>query len=130
MKNTGSTVVSAISYSIAHKILFFSFFGGGVLLGAPFIYLNKKYHIPAFHEIGIFIMLIGVFASIFTAKEIIYRMQEEGTLLYGKATAHTLYGYLRYLCFLPLVGPHIQSLVARKKAKNPFIKSPDNENGA
>jgi hypothetical protein len=129
MKTKGNVVVSAISYSIAHKILFFSFFGGGILLGAPFIYLNKKYHIPAFHEIGIFIMLIGFLASIFTAKEIIYRMQEEGTLLYGKATAHTLYGYLRYLCFLPLIGPYIQSLAARKKVKNPFTETSKNEDG-
>jgi hypothetical protein len=122
MKRPSPTIVSAVSYSLAHKILFIAVLGGAFAVGGPFIYFGSKYSVPLLREIGGLIILIGFLASIFTTREIIFRMQEEGTLLYGKATAHTLYGYLRYVYFMPILGPFAQKLMERKRAENPFVQ--------
>lgn len=111
-------------------LLFAGILGGALLLGLPLYYLGDKYHISGLQGIGGLIILIGVIAARFTSKEIIYRMEEDGTLLYGKATAHTLYGYLRFICFLPIVGSYIQKILERKKATNPFIEQNEKEDGA
>ncbi|MBW8782575.1 MAG: hypothetical protein JF599_11905 [Verrucomicrobia bacterium] len=118
MKPQGGYLVNVVSYAIVQRLLFLGFFIGGILLGLPFIYFSNKYHIAGFYEIGGVIILIGFFASVFTTREIIYRMKAEGTMLYGKATAHTLYGYLRVICFLPIIGPYIRSFVERNLPKS------------
>ena len=130
MKNYDKEAVNVISYWTAHMLLFVGILAGGLLLGLPLFYLGDKYHISALQGIGGMIIFIGVLAARFTSKEIIYRMKEDETLLYGNATAHTLYGYLRFICFLPVFGPYIQKLMERKKAKNPFIEQNEKENGA
>lgn len=50
-------------------------------------------------------------------------MREDPSLSLGLAMAHTWYGYLLHLAFIPLVGPLVQRLVEEKKKKNPFVEN-------
>jgi len=118
MKNYDKEAVNVISYSISRMLLFLGILIGALILGLPFIYLGDKYHISAVQGIGGLIIFIGIFAARFTSGEIVSRMKEDRTLLYGKATAHTLYGYLRFICFLPVIGPYVRRFVERHSPKS------------
>jgi hypothetical protein len=47
-------------------------------------------------------------------------MDQDKSMLFSEAFAHTLYRYLTLLCFVPLFGPRLQRFLESKRAKNPF----------
>jgi hypothetical protein len=98
-----------------------------VAISAPFFYGAEKYKLPILTFVGVIFFLLGLFVAIFTVREVLWRMEEEGTLLFRRAITATLYGYLLLLCFIPIIGPLIERLAAKEKAKNPFIVEDANQ---
>ena len=68
------------------------------------------------------LVLLGLLSGVFTAREVTIRMQQDKSLLFLDALAHTLYRYLTFLCFVPVVGPALQQFLERRRARNPFTQ--------
>jgi len=87
----------------------------------PFFAAAEKFKLPFLNAIGAVLFLVGLFVTVFTVREVLYRMEEEGTLLFRDAVSATLNGYILKLCFLPVIGPRIERRWVNGKAKNPFV---------
>ncbi len=114
------TISEEASFALFSKFLPIAFFVATCILALPLLFLWTKYKIDAFGAIAVVIFIIGAAASLFTSREIIIRMDEDDSILFSDALAHTLYRYLTFLCFLPVLGPLLQRFLTRRQAKNPF----------
>jgi hypothetical protein len=91
-----------------------------LVVAAPFFALWELYKIEVFRTIGFALFSLGLLASVFTSREVLFRMEQDKAMLFTDALAHTLYRYLTFLCFIPLVGPPLQRFLEGKRERNPF----------
>ena len=97
------------------------------LVCMPLFYLSEKYHLGFLQPIAGMAFLGGLFVSIFTVREVVFRMREQETLTFRNAVAHTFNGYVLKLCFLPLIGPWIERAFIAEKPKSPFLGDDETE---
>lgn len=113
-------LAESASFTIFKKIIPLVFFLVTLVVVLPFFVLAEKYKIEVLHAVGGVLFLIGLLATIFTSREIAIRMDQDKSMLFSEALAHTLYRYLTLLCFVPILGPRLQRFLESKRAKNPF----------
>ncbi|MEZ5412740.1 MAG: hypothetical protein R3F03_00365 [Opitutaceae bacterium] len=105
------------SFTFLRKLLLLAFLVATLTLSIPLFYLWEKYDIEAFRIVGAIILLIGLMASIFTSREIVFRMEEDPKVGLFDALIHTMYGYLTFLCFAPFIGPALQRFLEKKRSE-------------
>jgi hypothetical protein len=93
----------------------------------PFFHLAERFDWPVLNFVGGSVFILGLFVTVFTVREVIYRMEEEGTLLFRRAVIVTLNGYVLKLCFVPFIGPVIERLAIKRKTRNPFVADDGNK---
>lgn len=114
------TFAENASFALFKRFLPFSFLIATLVVAVPFFALCELFGIEVFRTISFVLFFIGLLASIFTSREVLIRMEQDKALLFSDALVHTLYRYLTFLCFIPLVGPPLQRFLERKREKNPF----------
>ena len=113
-------LTTAASFGLFQKYLPLAFAFVGLLLALPFLALGELYKSKFVQGVGFFILTIAFLSSLFTAREVAIRMQIDKSLLFSDALAHTVYRYLTFLCFVPLIGPLLQRFLERRRTPNPF----------
>lgn len=114
------SLVGSLSFTLFKKFLPIIFFVVAIIATTPFLILYEKFKMEIFRTTGFLLLSLGFLATIFTSREVLIRMEQDDAMLFSDALAHTLYRYLTFICFLPLLGPPLQRFLERKRAKNPF----------
>jgi lipopolysaccharide export LptBFGC system permease protein LptF len=116
---------SGFQYAFLRKLAIYVSLFGTALLAVPFFYLSEKYDSSFLRGCGVAVSILGLLFTFFTVREVLYRMEEDGSLLFRPALAATFWNYVLHLCFLPIVGPYIEMIANRKREKNPFASAVD-----
>ena len=116
-----NSVADRLRFSLLRRIIRTAALAITLVCVLSLFHLAERYHLPFLRMLGVVLLLLGLFITIFTLSEVFFRMEEEGTLLFGSAIAQTFYGYALKLSFLPLIGPTLEQFFFRKKEKNPFV---------
>ena len=114
------TLAGNASFSLFQKYLPLVFLAAGFALAFPLLALGELYRMKFVQGVGFVIMLLTLLSSIFTAREVAIRMQQDKSLLFLDALTHTLYRYLTFLCFLPILGFALQRFLEEKPSRDPF----------
>ena len=107
-------------FALFRRYLPLAFLIATFVIAAPFFALWELFKIEFFRTISFSLFLLGLLASIFTSREVLIRMEHDKAMLFSDALTHTLYRYLTFLCFLPLIGPPLQRFLEKQREKNPF----------
>jgi hypothetical protein len=99
MKTPKDTSKDGIASAVGHAVVGHLVWVGFSLLALPFLYLGKVKEIRGMTELGMVIFVIGTFVAKVTTKDILRRLDEDPSLEFKHAMAHTLYSHL---CFYPL----------------------------
>jgi len=118
---------SRFHYAFLKKALTLGVLVVSVGLAYPCIYFAEKFRLSILTAVGAIIFLGGLFVAIFVVREVVGRMEEEGSWLFGKAVAHTVNGYVLKLCFIPIIGPMIERFTMKDAKKNPFVETDDRQ---
>ena len=119
MKNP-RTLAEAAGFALFKKFLPLAFLLCTLALMVPLMLLWERYRVEAIRALACIVFLVGLLASIFTSREILFRMEEDRSVLFWDAFVHTIYGYLTFLCFIPILGPVLQRFIQPRREKNPF----------
>jgi hypothetical protein len=119
MKKT-RTLVEAASFALFRKYLPILFLAATLAASVPLFAFGDKYQIESLRVVGGIIFITGLWASVFTSREIVFRMEDDPGMLFSDALMHSVYRYLTVLCFIPIVGPLLQDALKKKQARNPF----------
>lgn len=113
-------------YAFLKKVLTIGALIVTLAISLPLFFAAEKYGLPFLKAVGGILFLFGLFVTVFTVREVLYRMEEEGTLLFHGAVSATVNGYILKLCFLPVIGPRIERRWVKGKTKNPFVVEDEN----
>lgn len=127
MNNKPTSFIEWIGYSLAGKFLSLAVLFCASVVAFLLLAAAEKTGIKAFYAAGALTFIIGFLAAIFTAKEVMIRMMDDRSMSFPMAVSHTMYRYLLYVAFIPLLGPLVQSLIERKKPTNPFVSDEGGE---
>jgi len=126
LKPQRPSVTSAIQYAFLRKVLVLTSLVLTLVLTASLIGLSERFHIGLLQAVAGIVFMVGLFFSTVTVREVLYRMEEDQTLLFGNAFAQTFYGYALKLCFLPMIGPLMERHVLKVKPKDPWASEDEN----
>jgi hypothetical protein len=124
MSQPPNSVKDAIGLQLLGKFLFVCSLAATFGFTFFLYHLETKYKIKALGIAAGLVCVVGLLVSLFTVREIIERMRRDNALLLSDACIHTLYSYLMFLSFIPLVGPLAERLL-KPKDKNPFVDVED-----
>jgi hypothetical protein len=127
MSNKPTSFVEWIGFKLAGKFLSLAILFGTFAVGLLLLEAAEKTEIRALYAAGALIIIIGFWAAIFPAKEVMIRMMDDRSMSFTVAVAHTMYRYLLYVAFIPVLGPLVQRIVERKKTVNPFVSDEGGE---
>jgi hypothetical protein len=120
------SVTSAIQYAFLRKVLVLSSLALTLVLTVLLLSLSERFHIGLLQAAAGIVFVLGMFFSTVTVREILYRMEEDQTLLFGNAVAHTFYGYALKLSFVPMIGPLMERHILKVKPKDPWASEDEN----
>lgn len=103
---------------------------GAAVLALPLLWIAEKTKIEAFRVGGVLLIAIGGPAAAFFFRGVVSRMNDDDSLTFSLAAAHTWYHWLMCLAFVPVVGRIAERFVSGRTQKNPFLAEATEPNQA
>jgi hypothetical protein len=114
-------LLEALGIGLLSKAISFFFLAVGCVLALPFLLLYKYFQASWLMVLAGLIFFIGLLASVFTGRDVAYRLADNPGMSFTGALSHTLHHYLLLLCFVPIVGKLFTRFVEKPAYENPFI---------
>jgi hypothetical protein len=121
MKSLRDSVLSSVGFALGKKMLALAILLATCSIAILVFLAADRTGFRALNFLGGMVLVVGLFGAVFSSREIVTRMEQDNSLTLSEAVSHTLYGYLLYISFIPIIGPFAQRLSERKNRKNPFV---------
>jgi hypothetical protein len=115
------SVFGDIGEALGLKVLGVFVMIGAAILALPLLWIAEKTKIEGFRVAGFLLVLIGGPAATFFLRGVVSRMNDDDSLTFSLAAAHTWYHWLMCLAFVPIIGPVAERIVGGRTHKNPFL---------